>query len=809
MRTRMTKLSGAVALIMAGTAMTPLLAQGAAADGESNYGDEIIVTAQKREENMQKVPMSILALGTAKLEQFNVSNFNDYTKLLPSVSFQSGQPGNAKVYFRGVTSGGDGNHSGSLPSVGIYLDEQPITTIDGALDIHIYDIARIEALAGPQGTLYGASSQAGTVRIITNKPDPTKFSAGFDTDLNKVTSGGVGGKLEGFINAPLSDYAALRVVGWYQRDAGFIDNVPGTRTFGTGVTINNAADVKKNYNRSTVIGGRAALGIEIDDNWTVTPTIFYQDQLNHGFFGYDPSVGDLQVQHFGKERFHDRYWQAALTVQGKIADFDVTYAGAYLDRHIDAVSDYTDYAVTYDNLYAGGFSAYFTDNAGNFIDPGQHIKGVDHFTKNSQEVRISSPSDSRFRVLAGLFYQRQTHDILQDYQIFGLADGTSVNTRPGTIWLTKQYRVDKDYAAFGEASFDIVPDQLTVTGGLRAFKYDNSLIGFFGFGDGYSGRTGVAACFRDSAGGFVGPILQGAPCTNLGILSGNAIVPKRVKGNGTTHRLNLTWKPNSDVMIYGTWSRGFRPGGINRRATIAPYAPDYLTNYELGWKTTWLDGKLRLNGALFWEEWKKFQFSFLGANSFTEIHNGPNARSKGIEIDFSFRPFEGLTLLGSGAYTDAKTRQNLCGVDDPTYSCTGAGNFISAPKGTRLPVASKWRYGGSARYDFRTDGDYRPYIQGSMTYASSAASDIRTLIFDPNGTPVNPAALTGKNRSYAIFDFAGGAKVGNWTWEAYIENAFDKRAQKTRQVLCGQCFDRPYIFPNTPRTIGVRLGWKY
>jgi iron complex outermembrane receptor protein len=809
MRTRMTKLTGAVALIMAGTALTPALAQGAAAAEDSAYRDEIIVTAQKREENMQKVPIPMQALGTAKLEQYNVSNFADYTKLLPSLSFQSGQPGNAKVYFRGVTSGGDGNHSGSLPSVGIYLDEQPITTVDGALDIHIYDIARIEALSGPQGTLYGASSQAGTIRIITNKPDPSGFAAGFDADLNKVSHGDVGGKLEGFVNQPLSDYAALRVVGWYQRDAGFIDNVPGTRTFGTGVTINNAADVKKNYNRSTVVGGRAALGIEIDDNWTVTPTVFYQDQLNHGFFGYDPSVGDLQIQHFGRERFHDRYWQAALTVQGKIADFDITYAGAYLDRHIDAVSDYTDYAVTYDNLYAGGFSGYFTDNAGNYIDPSQHIVGRDHFTKNSQEFRISSPSDKRIRVLAGLFYQRQTHDILQDYKIFGLADATSVNTRPGTIWLTKQFRVDKDYAAFGEASFDIIPDQLTITGGLRAFKYDNSLIGFFGFGDGYSGGTGVAACFQGPGGEYLGKLLPGAPCNNLGTVVGANVVPKRVKGNGTTHRLNLTWKPTDDLMVYATWSRGFRPGGINRRATIPPYQPDYLTNYELGWKTTWLDGKLRINGALFWEEWKKFQFSFLGANSFTEIHNGPNARSKGIELDFTFRPIEGLTLIGSGAYTDAKTRQNLCGIDDPSYSCAGAGNFISAPKGTRLPITSKWRYGGTARYDFDMNGSYKPYVQGTMTYASSASSDVRTLIFDPNGNAVNPAALTGKLRSYAIFDFSAGAKFGRWTWEAYVENAFDKRAQKTRLVTCGQCFDRPYVFPNMPQTIGMRIGWKY
>ena len=151
------------------------------------------------------MPISIQALGTQQLEELNVSNFQDYTQLLPSISYQTFQPGTTNVYIRGVASGGDGNHSGSLPAVGVYLDEQPVTTIGGTLDVHIYDIARIEVLRGPQGTLYGASSEAGTIRIITNQPDPTDFSGGVDGELNTVRHGGVGGTLEGFVNAPLSD----------------------------------------------------------------------------------------------------------------------------------------------------------------------------------------------------------------------------------------------------------------------------------------------------------------------------------------------------------------------------------------------------------------------------------------------------------------------------------------------------------------------------------------------------------------------------------------------------------------------------
>src|SRR5687768_10999620 len=202
-----------------------------ARDGRVADPTEIIVTAQKREENLQDVPISIQAIGTRRLDQLNISNFEEYTKQLPSVSFQTAQPGFTTVYMRGVATGGDGVHSGSLPSVGMYLDEQPVTTIGGTLDVHVYDIARIESLAGPQGTLYGASSQAGTIRIITNKPELNVTSGRVDAEINKVAHGGWGGSLEGMVNLPLGDRIAFRGIAFYERDAGYIDNVFGERTY--------------------------------------------------------------------------------------------------------------------------------------------------------------------------------------------------------------------------------------------------------------------------------------------------------------------------------------------------------------------------------------------------------------------------------------------------------------------------------------------------------------------------------------------------------------------------------------------------
>jgi iron complex outermembrane recepter protein len=803
---------------------------------ESNLGD-IVVTAQRREESLQDVPISIQALGTQKLEELNVQNFNDYTRLLPSVSFQTSSPGNTTVYFRGVASGGDGNHSGSLPSVGFYLDEQPITTIGGTLDIHIYDIARIEALAGPQGTLYGASSEAGTIRIITNKPSTAGFEGGMNGEINSVRKGGIGGVLEGFVNVPFNDSVALRLVGFYRRDAGYIDNIPGTRSFIGGLSTTNAPFVEENFNSVDTYGGRAALGIDLDDDWTATLSLVGQDQKSRGSFGYDQSLGDLKVQRFNNDRNHDRFYQAALTIQGKIGNWDLTYAGAYMHRKRNSSNDYIDYAEAYDQLYAdyGGLAGYFyyQDNAGNTILPQQIISGSDNFKRHSQELRISSPSDQPFRVVGGIFYMRQSNDIFQDYRVANLGSAVSVNGSPGTLWLTKQRRVDRDYAIFGEASFDI-NDKLTITGGLRGYKFDNTLIGFFGFGrnpgvdpdDGRpftaspfnaagSSRTGTAGCFQadgrtlrdvinnsNDTPNLLPGVVPGTFCTNLADVVNGQLRPKRTKDEGLLYRGNITFKPWEDKLFYATVSKGFRPGGINRRAGIDPYDADFLENYELGWKTTW-GNSFRWNGSVYYQEWKDFQFSYLGENSFTVIQNGPDARIYGIETDITWTPVRGFTLNASAAYTDAKTKQNLCAFNDPSFACTAPGpqgqdNEITAPKGTRLPITPKFKASATARYEWEM-GEWKPYVRSVIAHSGSAASDIR----------VDFAAALGRLPSWTTVDFGLGAEYRRFTTELFLANAFDERAQITRFVQCGQCTDRPYAVVQRPRTIGFRAGYRF
>ncbi|HEX5207802.1 MAG TPA: TonB-dependent receptor plug domain-containing protein, partial [Steroidobacteraceae bacterium] len=197
--------------------------------------ETVVVTAQKIQENLQSVPISVEVFDNRKLTQLGIVSLDDYVALAPALSYVrsqgeggNGEPGSSLIYMRGVVSGGDGNHSGSEPSVGVYLDEQPVTTITGAVPLHIYDISRIEVLEGPQGTLYGASSEAGTVRLITNKPDPAKLAAGYNLQVNKIDKGGTGDTVEGFVNLPITDKAAIRLVGWHEHDAGFISNVAGT-----------------------------------------------------------------------------------------------------------------------------------------------------------------------------------------------------------------------------------------------------------------------------------------------------------------------------------------------------------------------------------------------------------------------------------------------------------------------------------------------------------------------------------------------------------------------------------------------------
>ena len=774
---------GAVASVL--VASTAIVATRAAAQqqpaSQSEPNGDIIVTATRRNESMQKVPISIQALGQASLEQKQVASFDDYAKLLPSVSFQSFGPSQSQLFFRGISSGGDGLDAGSLPATGVYLDETPVTTIGGSVDLHIYDIARVEALAGPQGTLFGASSLSGTLRIITNKPDPSKFEAGYDLQLNKFGKGGFGGIGEGFINLPLSSRAAIRLVGYYEHDGGYIDNTLGQRTFTLGdldettnLTVNNAALVKENFNSVESYGGRAALKVDLDDNWTVTPSIIAQHQKANGTFLYDPRAGDLKVHDFTPDKNLDRWYQAALTIEGKVGNWDLVYSGGYFQRKVDNQIDYSYYTVAYDT--PGYYYTNFPDGNGGYLNPTESQIVKYDYTKHTQEVRISSPSLSRLRFTAGAFFQRQTNAIFAEYVIPGVSGVPRTGLPnlapiPGfgdALYYKRIDRADLDYALFTEASYDISPN-LTLTAGIRGFIAKNSLYGFSGF------NSAVAAA------GCTPTQRADLPCVNI---------DKSVRETGETHKASLSWKVTPDKMIYATYSTGFRPGGNNRDVRYGPYKSDTLTNFELGWKTRW--GPVRINGAIFYEKWKNMQFGLArpGDNGVTSISNVGGADVKGIEADVLYRS-RGLELSASGTYLHARITTPFCQENF-------LGNISCTPAGTRLPVQPRFKANATARYSFAT-GKAKSFVQGSVNHQSGT----RSFLLDTE------VATVGYTKAFTTFDFSIGTRlVSNMTVELFMQNAFDQRGQLSRNTACAPIYCGQYYraYPVKPQLFGIKFG---
>ncbi|HYD16267.1 MAG TPA: TonB-dependent receptor, partial [Hyphomicrobium sp.] len=498
---------------------------------------------------------------------------------------------------------------------------------------------------------------------------------------------------------------------------------------------------------------------------------------------------------FNPERLKDKWLQAALTVEGKVGNFDVTYAGSYMRRQVDSELDYSDYAYFYNNLY--GYGAYWYDNDYNPIVPNQLVIGDDSYKKQSHELRFASPAENRLRLIAGLFYQRQEHNIEQHYQIPGLADFLQVDGTDN-VWFTKQLRVDRDYAAFGELSFDITP-QFTATAGGRWYKFDNSLVGFFGFNFNAPGPEDTGYSSNPDYECDGPPQVEGSPCTNL---------DKRVKDTGFVHRLNLTYKPTDDLLFYGTWSRGFRPGGVNRRGTLPPYKPDFLTNYELGAKISFARGA-HLNLAGYVQDWDDMQVSVLGLNGLTVVQNVGKARIVGVEADLLLRPADGLTWSTGVAYNHGTMREDFC-FNQVDPECDDSDLDILVEKGDRLPLTARWKGSSQVRYEWGLGTDLQAHVQGLITYEGKRKRDLRPGIND----------IYRDMRAYTQVDIGTGLEKGPWSLDLYVKNLFDVRGQLSKNIqcneaVCGDPFEQTevggkiYTVVSRPRTIGLRVGRKF
>ncbi len=792
-RFAMTPLAAAVVAAMSPVA--PALAQDTGLD-------EIVVTAQKRTQNLQDVPVSVQVLGNQQIEDLNISEFQDYMHFLPTVSFIHDRPGISQVYMRGISSGGDGNHSTSMPSVGVYLDEQPITTINHVLDMHIYDIARIETLAGPQGTFFGASSEAGTIRIITNKPEIGEFEAGVDLGVNQVNKGGTGYSLEGFANIPVSEKAAIRLVGWHKETAGFIDNVPGTIDFPgpEGFSSDNAALVEEDFNTTTISGMRALLKLDLNENWTVSPGVIYQQQDSSGVWQHDPEdLGDLNIQRHWPDIYEDEWYQASLTLDGDIGGLNLVYAGTYLDRDAERSEDYIGYAQYLQNYY---YDYYQNNSTGCYhhssnsdyttyecTNPDQFISRDELFKRSSHEIRLQSSADERFRWTAGLFYQRQEHNFDLRWNVPGMDPlGSDIwpvsppSLVPGdlVIWQTDQNRVDRDRAFFGEVEYDLT-DNVTAVVGYRRFEFENSLIGY----NGHANR-----------GCNVGGVIQ-APCavnaTNIDDVS---------EGDGDTFKLSFNYSLDDDKMMYFTYSEGFRAGGVNRARSagqfVPKYDPDFVDNYEFGWKTTWMDGRVRFNGAVYFMDWDDFQLSYhdIDVSILTIVQNIGVAQTTGTEFDLAFAATDDLMLTFAGSYNKAELQESFwTSLEDEQ-----AGETPTAAAGAQMPFVPKLQMTATGRLQLDY-GSMPGYVQAAVAYTDDSWSQLDD-------------STRQTQKAYTIVNLSTGIEGEAWTLDLFIDNATDERAEITRYH--GDYYDPldnlfwdTSITVNRPRSIGLRYGYRF
>ena len=416
--------------------------------------------------------------------------------------------------------------------------------------------------------------------------------------------------------------------------------------------------------------------------------------------------------------------------------------------------------------------------------PGARFVNDDGYEKTSHELRISSPQDRRVRFQVGFFYQKQEHDFQQRWLVEGLAESMWPNQGASPefkdiVYVNSLFREDEDEAYFGSVSFDIT-DRLEATVGARYFKPEVSVEGFYGFGLGFNGvwsGTGEAQCPTQDD-------WKGKPCKN---------VDKGISESDSVYRANLTWKLTDDHMIYGTWSEGYRPGGINRKPSAGEYVSDFLTNYELGWKTTWADGRFQFNGAAFMQEWEDFQVSFVGANAITQVDNGPTADVNGIESQIQWLPVDSLTISASAMFLDSELKDAYCA------GCESDGGAW-APAGTQLPIAAEFKGNLVARYSFNLAG-FDAHLQGAISHEGKRNSDLR----------VKDNLVKGEIPANTFMDVTAGIRNDQYAVELYVSNLTDEDAALyyTSQCATGTCGTQNYGVRARPRTIGIRWSQEF
>ncbi|WP_157221142.1 TonB-dependent receptor [Flavisphingomonas formosensis] len=626
----------AVAAALVAALSAPAAAQTSAAAATDNQGvSEIVVTATKRgDESLQRVPIAITALSQATLENRGVTDFGDYARSVPGLSFVDSGPGNKTYILRGVNSTGTG-----VATVGQYVDDILITGDLRQPDLRLYDVQRIEVLRGPQGTLYGAGSLSGTLRTITNPPSFRGLAADALGRVSGTASGGANYEGAVTLNVPLvDDRLALRVTGYGDHESGFIDNVRlGTH----GV---NAYDT---------YGTHAALLWSIGPATSLTANFFYQDVQGDGrniVVKADGDLGHYKTDQFVHDPYRDHFYIGNLTLKHSFDFANLTWSSSYYKRWFDNRFDST----LFDLSFGPDF---FTDVVG-LSTPNALTARNDRTSLLTNEIRLNSHLGGRFEWVAG-FFQQQIKSTL-DARVATTNEAGYLNEPEEVAFgQTTKHQTDQ-YALFGELSYKIT-DKLTALAGVRGFyaKQHDDLDTYHPFG------------------GFTPPLAQPR------IYS---------KNHKVTPKFYLSYQANDRMLFYGTVSQGFRIGGGNQNDIIPlpvenrTYGPDSLWNYELGAKTSFFQRRLVINASAYRMDWSNIQVSDFtdDSNAFLFISNAGKARVYGFELEVEARPLPVLDLGGSFNYVHAELTE-----DQPSSN-----TYFAGSKGDRFPNVP--RVSGSA-----------------------------------------------------------------------------------------------------------------
>lgn len=766
--------------------------------------EEIVVTATKRATVLQDTPIAIQALGEEKLDELNIANFDDYIRYLPNVNSAGRGPGQSSIFIRGMATDSSDQTSieigAPVPNVALYLDEQPVSSGGRNLDLYVADVARVEVLPGPQGTLFGASSQAGTVRLITNKPVYDEFQAGFDASYSVTSKGDPSNSVEAFINLPLIDNkVAIRGVFYNAAEGGYIDNVFGENAYLPGMVgfpdgaestvVNNIAYVEDNFNDAVYRGARISAKIALNDNWELLPQYMTQQLDVDGVFDYSPeslagldpessgsrAVGDLQVQRFFPDWLDDEFDQLSLTVNGRLGALDVVYAGSFLDREVNNSFDYSGYTEV------GTYGYYYICQPDYTLcgDPTQGMIAHIENERTTHEFRVSYLEGEKVDFVAGVFLDDIQTKVDTNFYVAGSigyfapnvphSQSTTFNPNAraqGITFMNDAIRDEEQFAAFGEVTFHAT-DQLALTLGARYYDIETSLVGSSNFAT----LCSVPGCGveEDGDGG-----------RSYDVIFANDLP---LKESDTILKGSVSWTPSDDLLFFATWSEGFRPGGFNRNEDLPPtYVSDEVTNTEIGWKTTLANGSLRFNGSIYQIEWDNMQVGVTDFENFgvlTFVLNAADAEIKGFEGDLTWLATDNLTIAAAWSYNSTEM------VKVPPFESN------IAPVGSDLALAPELQYNISGRYDWEVAGK-NAHAQLVFAHTDDQFSSI-------------VVANRFKQASYDTIDGAIGINADNWGVELFAENLTDERAQ----LFINSLDTDLRVTTNRPRTWGVRISYDF